>query len=78
MGALAVVLITFFWLAVGVVGPFVLPKRIHDRGLIRVMLVLTAVCCYMFWLVGYMCQLHPLWGPRFNPKVLVAMRREWE
>jgi len=71
------IVVTLFWGAVGGLGPFLVPKNC-DRGLVRTMLVLTAVCCYTFWLVAYLCQLNPLFGPRLDAKVIVAMQREWE
>lgn len=41
------------------------------------MLVLTAVCCWLFWICAYFSQLNPLIGPELKPKALKAAIEGW-
>ncbi|XP_071828486.1 V-type proton ATPase subunit e 2-like [Apostichopus japonicus] len=74
---LTVFVITGFWVFVGLVCPFFVPKS-TDRGIIQTMLVLTAVCCYLLWLCTYLMQLNPLFGPELDTKVIRAILCNWE
>lgn len=78
MGASAtpVTLFTLFWLAVGGVIPWFVPKG-NNRGLIQTMIITTAALCYIFWLCAYMAQMNPLTGPLLNNKTVIIMRHEW-
>merc|ERR1711997_254289 len=78
MGAswVPVLLFTVIWGIVGGVLPFVLPKGPH-KSVIQVVLVLTAVCCWLFWLCCYMSQMNPLIGPILNQRTLFAMKTYW-
>ncbi|GFQ97651.1 v-type proton ATPase subunit e 2 [Trichonephila clavata] len=51
MGASAVpfVIFTLFWGVIGGVLPWFVPAGVN-KGVIQTMLVLTAACCYLFWL----------------------------
>merc|ERR1712141_697256 len=64
MGAswVPVLLFTAIWGIVGGVLPFVLPRGPH-KGVMQVVLILTACCCWLFWLCCYMSQMNPLIGP---------------
>lgn len=44
------VVITAFWAVVGLVLPLLLPKG-FDRGVVQTCLILTAVCCYMMFVL---------------------------
>ncbi|XP_064382943.1 V-type proton ATPase subunit e 2-like [Halichondria panicea] len=75
----AVPLVTGFWLivaAVGLILPFFL-KNNKNRGVIGVSIVLTAICCYTFWLLAFLTQLNPLMGPNVETNVAAHIRRAW-
>ncbi|KAK0080302.1 hypothetical protein PV325_000153 [Microctonus aethiopoides] len=74
--ALPVCLFTLFWGVVGIVLPFFVPKG-PNRGILQVILMLTAFTCWLFWLCCYMAQMNPLIGPRLSQEVLLIMAREW-
>ncbi|XP_019864695.1 V-type proton ATPase subunit e [Aethina tumida] len=78
MGAqwLPLVLITAFWAGVGIVLPFIVPKG-PNKGIMQVILMLTGVCCWLFWLCCYVAQMNPLIGPQVDKKVLLIMAKEW-
>ncbi|EEC19677.1 conserved hypothetical protein [Ixodes scapularis] len=42
------------------------------------MMVLTSVCCYVFWLGPYMMQYHPIIGPQLDPTAVHVMNEEWK
>ena len=52
----------------------------HDTNIAchQVTLMLTAACCWLFWLCCYMSQMNPLIGPVLETKALFAMKREWD
>ncbi|KAF8774715.1 V-type proton ATPase subunit e 2-like [Argiope bruennichi] len=79
MGASAVpfVIMTLFWFLIGGILPWFVPKGVN-RGVIQTMLVLTAVCCYLFWLCCYMAQMNPLIGPQLPTATLAVMKEVWK
>ncbi|GFS63003.1 v-type proton ATPase subunit e 2 [Nephila pilipes] len=79
MGASAVpfVIFTLFWGVIGGVLPWFVPAGIN-KGVIQTMLVLTAVCCYLFWLCCYMSQMNPLIGPQLTRTTLAVMKEVWK
>ncbi|KAJ8025931.1 V-type proton ATPase subunit e 2 [Holothuria leucospilota] len=74
---ITVVVVTAFWGFVGIICPFFVPKS-SEKGIIQTMLVLTAVCCYLFWLCTFLMQLNPLFGPELETSVLRAILWNWE
>ncbi|KXJ18929.1 V-type proton ATPase subunit e [Exaiptasia diaphana] len=73
--AIPVIIVTVFWLIVGAVVPCFI--RGKNKSLIQTMLVLTAVCCWIFWLCCYLSQLNPLIGPSIDADVLKDIVKEW-
>ncbi|KAK1122572.1 hypothetical protein K0M31_009017 [Melipona bicolor] len=78
MGAslLPVLFFTFLWGIVGIVLPIFVPKG-TNRGILQVMLILTAFTCWLFWLCCYMAQMNPLIGPKLHKNTILMMAREW-
>ncbi|XP_047114856.1 V-type proton ATPase subunit e 2-like [Schistocerca piceifrons] len=78
MGAAATPIIVFtaIWGVVGIVLPFVVPKG-PNRGVLQVVLMLTAATCWLFWLCCYMAQMNPLIGPKISNTTLAIMATQW-
>ncbi|KAF9417951.1 hypothetical protein HW555_005096 [Spodoptera exigua] len=78
MGAsfIPITVFTVLWGIVGIVCPFFAPKG-PNRGIIQVVLMLTAATCWLFWLCAYMAQMNPLIGPRLDNETLIWMAHTW-
>uniref|UniRef100_A0A5S6QZ23 V-type proton ATPase subunit n=1 Tax=Trichuris muris TaxID=70415 RepID=A0A5S6QZ23_TRIMR len=72
---LSVSVISAFWLAVGL-SSFLVPKS-ANKGLTQMIIVLTACCCYLFWVLAFMHQLNPLIGPVLHNATVRYMQEAW-
>ncbi|XP_011150072.1 V-type proton ATPase subunit e [Harpegnathos saltator] len=78
MGATAIPILAFtiIWGIVGIGLPFFVPKG-PNRGILQVILVMTAFTCWLFWLCCYMAQMNPLIGPKLDSATIKMLAREW-
>jgi V-type H+-transporting ATPase subunit e len=42
------------------------------------MLIMTAVCCWLHWLIAWMSQLNPLFGPVLSKEHAEIIQWSWE
>ncbi|KAJ8984697.1 hypothetical protein NQ317_004956 [Molorchus minor] len=70
------IILTVLWAGVGVLLPIIVPKG-PNRGIIQVILILTGVCCWLFWLCCYISQMNPLIGPKLDKYTVLVMARQW-
>ncbi|XP_041369230.1 V-type proton ATPase subunit e 1-like [Gigantopelta aegis] len=78
--AVVVGIITAVFAFIGIVLPVLVQFfmwRSANKGIIQIMLILSAVCCYIFWLTAYICQLNPLFGPQLTTEIIRVMQWEW-
>jgi len=73
---LPAVVMTIFWLIIGGVVPWLIPKG-DNKGIIQTMLVMTSVCCYMFWLSTWLMQMNPLVGPSISETAMRVAQAQW-
>uniref|UniRef100_A0A0K0FXU8 V-type proton ATPase subunit e (inferred by orthology to a C. elegans protein) n=1 Tax=Strongyloides venezuelensis TaxID=75913 RepID=A0A0K0FXU8_STRVS len=73
---MTLVSVSTFWLVIGFFGPLLIPNS-PNKDLIRTMIILTAICCWMFWIVVYLHQLNPLIGPQIPVKTIKWISKQW-
>ncbi|XP_022246556.1 V-type proton ATPase subunit e 1-like [Limulus polyphemus] len=74
MGASAapVIVITLFWIVIGGVIPWFVPKN-ENKGIIQTMQFVAIFCVLYIWLCTYMMQMNPLFGPLIDNKTLTMI-----
>ncbi|XP_056632990.1 V-type proton ATPase subunit e-like [Diorhabda carinulata] len=78
MGASVIpfVIFTVLWGGIGIILPIFVPKG-PNRGIVQVILMLTGVCCWLFWLCCYVAQMNPLIGPKLEQNIILIMAEKW-
>ncbi|VDD93041.1 unnamed protein product [Enterobius vermicularis] len=64
-----------FWVLVALCSLLV-PKG-PNRGIIQTMIILTAACCWLFWILVYLHQLNPLIGPQIPVRTIRWISEKW-
>lgn len=72
------VFFTLIFGAVGGVAPMFVPVKEELRGIAKIMLITTAVCCYIMWLTTFLSQLNPLFGPMVSNVTLSLIKKGWK
>jgi len=78
--ALSVGIMTSIWAFVGIIMPILVQffmSNSPNKGITQICLVLTAVCCYIFWLTTFIAQLNPLIGPELESGLIRMIQMEW-
>jgi len=77
MAWLTFLLVTILWGLVGGVGPFLIPSG-PQKFLVQMVLVMSAVCCWLHWFLCFLSQLNPLFGPQLPKETAKAIMWNWE
>ncbi|KAG2205264.1 ATP synthase subunit H-domain-containing protein [Mucor mucedo] len=54
----------FFGVAIVCGLTYVLTPKGNDQTVIRTVIIMSIVCCYLMWAITYLAQLHPLIFPK--------------
>ncbi|KPM08341.1 Cuticle protein 16.8 [Sarcoptes scabiei] len=76
MGYGVIILFTSIFAGIGFGVPLFLPED-SNKEIVKLMILMSAFCCYLMWLVTYMSQMNPLFGPIITNTTATLMRREW-
>ncbi|TPP63160.1 ATPase H+-transporting V0 subunit e2 [Fasciola gigantica] len=69
--------VSAIWLLVALLGPVFVPKG-PNRLMIVISTVLTAACCYIFWVGTFLAQFHPLFGPQLSNRTATIIKHSWK
>ncbi|XP_050706050.1 V-type proton ATPase subunit e 2-like [Eriocheir sinensis] len=75
--AVPIAVMTGLFAVVGAVMPFIVAKG-PNKGVIQVVLVITAISCWLFWMLAYMHQMNPLIGPQLHNTTILAIQYIWD
>ncbi|KAH9518499.1 V-type proton ATPase subunit e [Bulinus truncatus] len=51
--------------------------RSPNKGIVQICLILTGICCFIFWIVTFIAQLNPLIGPQLHTGLIRWILIEW-
>lgn len=71
-------IVTGFWGLVGLVGPFLVKKDNPSASIYRVCIVMTAICCWLHWVLCFLSQVNPLAGPTLSKDGVKIIQWSWE
>merc|ERR1712168_254830 len=71
-------IVTGFWGIVGLVGPFLVKKDNPSASIYRVCIVMTAICCWLHWVLCFLSQVNPLAGPTLSKDGVKIIQWSWE
>ncbi|KAL7309667.1 H(+)-transporting V0 sector ATPase subunit e [Mucor circinelloides] len=54
----------FFGVAILSALAYVFTPKGNDQTVIRTVIIMSLICCYLMWAVTYLAQLHPLIFPK--------------
>ncbi|KAL4232086.1 hypothetical protein ACF0H5_009662 [Mactra antiquata] len=77
----AFLIVSGFWAFIGIVCPLLVQfcmGKSANKGVVQLMFVMTAVCCYLFWFCAFLFQLNPLIGPKLESNLIRVMQYEWD
>jgi V-type H+-transporting ATPase subunit e len=77
MAWLTFLLVSILWGLVGGLAPFLVPSG-PQKFLYQIMLIMTAVCCWLQWFLCFLSQLNPLAGPTLSKENIDIIRWSWE
>ncbi|KAI8774551.1 V-type proton ATPase subunit e [Biomphalaria glabrata] len=69
-----------FWAFIAIICPILiqfLMAKSPNKGIVQICLVLTGVCCFIFWIVTFFAQLNPLIGPQLHTDLIRWILIEW-
>ena len=70
-----IAVVSAFWAVFGLLLPCF--AQGENKQVVRVSLVLTAICCWLFWFCTYLHQLNPLIGPELKAGEAIAVFKQW-
>ncbi|VDL98135.1 unnamed protein product [Schistocephalus solidus] len=68
--------VSLIWVLIGCGVPLIIPKGPH-QNVIQTMVIMTSVCCYLFWLMTFLAQTNPLFGPALRNTTIRIVSQEW-
>ncbi|KAL9547846.1 hypothetical protein MBANPS3_005973 [Mucor bainieri] len=54
----------FFGVAIVSALAYVFTPKGNDQTVIRTVIIMSLICCYLMWAITYLAQLHPLIFPK--------------